>query len=369
MQIQSGSLLKLKYGAHDNRNLLLSYGFSTPNNPSDRFEFTFSLDVLMVRRICHLDVMHRLPTNLLLIPSTLKALPPPSAQPLIKQYAPDSPSELAGWQQAVLLKLGFTSSELSATSVPVGQHLGEEAFTPGGSSFNSGDSSWGDSRDAPGPAESSPRLYLRPPLTPAGNHDTPALQVVDPRLLAALRIMTRPSPERAPGAVGGRPAEDVHRSRICAASLGQLRDWRAVPLGEAHELLVLRVLTALCAALYTSMGTTLQQDRTLHRELEEALLAGLSPEGAVLEGLVPEGTVLAGLCPEGDAGSLLLDPGSKLLESFDRMPPSSAGSVNGDVLMAVQYRISIKRCLEGALQAVLSRTRGEGHVGVRGMRR
>ena len=67
------------------------------------------------------------PPLLLALALALAPLPPPSAQPLIKQYAPDSPSELAGWQQAVLLKLGFTSSELSATSVPVGQHLGEEA--------------------------------------------------------------------------------------------------------------------------------------------------------------------------------------------------------------------------------------------------
>ena len=364
MQIQSGSLLKLKYGAHDNRNLLLSYGFITPNNPSDRFEFTFSLNVLMVRNTFGRDAMqcstHTLHTLLPPFVDSSKLVFPPSAQPLIRQYAPDSPSELADWQQEVLLKLGFTVSELSATSIPAGQRPGEEAFTPDDGSINSGDSSGGDSRYASGPAEPSARLFLRP----AGNHDTPELQVVDPRLLAALRIMTQPPTERAPGAVGGSPAEDVHRSRICAASLGQLGDWRAVPLGEAHELLVLKVLTALCAALYTSMGTTLQQDRALQRELEKALLAGLSPEGAVLEGLVPEGTVLAGLFPE---GSLLLNPGCQLLEGFDRTPPSSAGSVNGDVLMAVLYRISIKRCLEGALQAVLSRTRGEGYTEVRGV--
>lgn len=48
MQIQPGSPLKLKYGVHDTHNLLLTYGFITPNNPSDRFEFTFSLAILMV---------------------------------------------------------------------------------------------------------------------------------------------------------------------------------------------------------------------------------------------------------------------------------------------------------------------------------
>ena len=112
------------------------------------------------------------------------------------------------------------------------------------------------------------------------------------------------------------------------------------------------------------------REQRLQRELEEAVSVGLSPEVAGLESLVPEGAVLVALCPEGAAGSLQMDPGGKtLLEGVDRMPPSCAGSVNGDVLMAVQYRISMKRCLEGALQAVLSRTRGEGHAGVEGVQK
>lgn len=49
LQVNPGEPLFLSYGRHDCRNLLLSYGFITPNNPLDTFQFDFDADSMMVR--------------------------------------------------------------------------------------------------------------------------------------------------------------------------------------------------------------------------------------------------------------------------------------------------------------------------------
>eukprot|EP00775_Hariotina_reticulata_P010558 gene10558-10718_t len=47
-QMPAGAPILLKYGSHDNANLLLSYGFVLPDNPADRYSFTLDMDLLLV---------------------------------------------------------------------------------------------------------------------------------------------------------------------------------------------------------------------------------------------------------------------------------------------------------------------------------
>ncbi len=48
MQVAAGDAIQLKYGSHDNHNLLLSYGFVVPGNTHDRYTFQLDLDFILV---------------------------------------------------------------------------------------------------------------------------------------------------------------------------------------------------------------------------------------------------------------------------------------------------------------------------------
>lgn len=46
-RISAGQPIYLKYGSHDNRDLLLSYGFVVQDNPFNTFQFDFDVDVVL----------------------------------------------------------------------------------------------------------------------------------------------------------------------------------------------------------------------------------------------------------------------------------------------------------------------------------
>jgi hypothetical protein len=48
-QVSAGAPILLKYGSHDNANLLLSYGFVLPDNPADSFAWPLDMELLLVR--------------------------------------------------------------------------------------------------------------------------------------------------------------------------------------------------------------------------------------------------------------------------------------------------------------------------------
>jgi hypothetical protein len=51
LQVSAGSPILLKYGSHDNANLLLSYGFVLPDNPADAFAWPLDMELLLVSRM------------------------------------------------------------------------------------------------------------------------------------------------------------------------------------------------------------------------------------------------------------------------------------------------------------------------------
>jgi hypothetical protein len=50
--VSAGSPILLKYGSHDNANLLLSYGFVLPDNPADSYAWPLDMELLLVRLTC-----------------------------------------------------------------------------------------------------------------------------------------------------------------------------------------------------------------------------------------------------------------------------------------------------------------------------
>ena len=229
--------------------------------------------------------------------------------------------QIALWQQELLQKLGFTPIDKKTDKGP--QEGSPDTF-------------------------SRPRVFLRSPArSGSGSSSTSQNEpaVVDPRLLAAVRLITpgmtvkASSSSATSGAItkaeeGSSGAQSSHQQRVCALTQDQLGDWELTPLGVAHELVVLGVIKDLCLALYTSLGTTLQQDKALQYELEQTcakMIPGVEGNDAIAtsDSLI---SVLVNSVPEKD--------------------------VSRDVLLAVQLRLSVKRCLEEALKAVMKRSKG-----------
>jgi hypothetical protein len=60
-QIQAGEPITITYGSHSNAELLLSYGFVLPNNPSDRFVLDYNIELLTVSgSMAHYMSVHHL---------------------------------------------------------------------------------------------------------------------------------------------------------------------------------------------------------------------------------------------------------------------------------------------------------------------
>lgn len=226
--------------------------------------------------------------------------------------APQRPEpRLADWQWQVLAKLSLLPTALSPAVLN----------TPNGDvGFDS-------------------KVYLRPLPQQAAPSDATSetsstgrqatVQPVDPRLLAALRVMTLRSQGE---------GSDQECAFVQSLSIGQLGDWMR-PLSRQHELEVLAVLVRLCTALYQGLGSTLQQDRALQQQLEQALAA------------VPALPAQPASPSQGEVGA-----GGSLAQLDLHL--SDPTRVARDTQLAIQYRISIKSCLEGALQAIVARRKG-----------
>ena len=283
-------------------------------------------------------------------------------------------------QEELLKSLGFKKTfpiDILQKELPdKNYNFGADEVVPASGSCNPTSASQSTSSLPPGPSNTGggivnsinsalstgPRVFLRPPGRPRSltgsiclgdPSDREESAIVDPRLLAAIRLLT-PSPSvrsigsspSIEGSSSSAGSAQQQQQTVCALTLDQLGDWSSNPLGVEHELIVLDVVRDLCVALYTSLGTTLQQDRALQAELQAA-------------------------CSEYDARTQprahttdfdsLDNDNYDLVSALDKRLSFQQTDLSldvQDILLAVQLRIGVKRCLEEALKAVIGRSKG-----------
>ncbi|GAX83247.1 hypothetical protein CEUSTIGMA_g10673.t1 [Chlamydomonas eustigma] len=314
-QIEKGSPLRLKYGVHDNRNLVLSYGFVVPSNPEEKFEFEFDPKIML--DLCDQATLQSGGSFLLA----------PWQEELLQQL-----KLISGPSQQVSDCSSTTSSKSStaSTAPPSQPH-----WQPQPSEQQAGSSSTAVAGTANSAVKAS-YVYFKAP-------NKEKQQPVDPRLLAAVRIMMLHGSDQEQvahkdtvgtvGAVGAVAGRTQNMATVYGLTLEQLGDWE-VPVGRQHEIGVLRVLVLLCTALYQSMGSTIQKDKSYFMELESEVQGLLAPEGLVHLG-----------CLGGPA------------DLWDSVRTERLGRQDMvlDTLLAVSFRLGIKTCLERALKAIVQR--------------
>ncbi|KAG1680112.1 hypothetical protein FOA52_000225 [Chlamydomonas sp. UWO 241] len=298
--IEPGVPLALSYGAHDSRNLLLSYGFVTHPAPNDADAFTFDFDV---DGVCGLA-----------------------------EAGPGSAAELAAWQRAALARLGLLAAgddgggggggvgDNTAVALDYRVHMCAAAAPPAAAA-PSGASAAGD----------------------GGGGSTGGRQPLSPRLLAGLRVVT----------LADGPA---NATLVASMSTEELGDWDSL-LGRQHEVGVMRLASRLAAALYRGMGSTLQQDAAQVSALEAQLIALGSVE-RTRAGEEPSSSGSSS-CSSGSSSSSSDGGGSRgsLLGSLDGVAVAAAAAAAGPGAGqgAGELEQTLKRCLERALQAVVAR--------------
>jgi hypothetical protein len=145
---------------------------------------------------------------------------------------------------------------------------------------------------------------------------------------------------------------------ISGLSQEQLGDWTEAPLGIEHQAVLLKVLKDICITLYKSMGTSLQEDRALLLDLEVAQKGAAESAGnaSCHYASSPGGPFM-------NDSDTAVDLVHAVLATTKVQPADQEGSGDvlmllKDVLLAVQYRIAAKRCLEQELNAILDKAKG-----------
>jgi len=239
--IKAGEPITITYGQHSNAELLLSYGFVLPSNPSDRYVLDYNTELLTA-----------------------------VIEQVFGQWA-NNP--LSAWQVAVLDRIHGSSD---------GSSVSEVHRTLVGAS---------DASQAP----------------------------IEPKLLASMRILM---------------LKDESQSLVEGLSAEDLGAWDKL-FARQHEIEVMKALSGLLAIMYRSLPTTIQQDRELIKMLSTAVEQAASKQAA--------SDAAASGGKGGESGKLVLPP--KVV-----LPGKEEG-----YLLCLQFRLSMKLALEGALKGVQAR--------------
>ncbi|KAG2497137.1 hypothetical protein HYH03_004728 [Edaphochlamys debaryana] len=348
--IKAGEELTLTYGSHDNHNLLLSYGFTLQPNPHDAL--CFDLDLATVESL--VDGLG------------------------------EGGGGLGAWQRRLIAsKLGLRDPEALGPAGPDGARLDWDEAAGGGGSHAAGSDSGAESvrvylsavepapivapTPASAPTEATAEASREQPGeggagagrgqgagvavgNPASSRVLVA-QPVDPRLMAAVRIGT---------------LHDETWSRVLAPRTAeQIGAWPTL-LAREHEVTVMRLLSALCTALYSSFPTTIQQDRQLlaSATLDVAAAAAAvtltaSPSSSVPASASGAASELWALYPDLPTTSSPSAPASASAGPLDTSDPDAAAvaAAARDGAEAVRFRLGLKSTLERCLQALVARAK------------
>eukprot|EP00195_Chlamydomonas_chlamydogama_P014915 CAMPEP_0202909216 /NCGR_PEP_ID=MMETSP1392-20130828/48680_1 /ASSEMBLY_ACC=CAM_ASM_000868 /TAXON_ID=225041 /ORGANISM="Chlamydomonas chlamydogama, Strain SAG 11-48b" /LENGTH=573 /DNA_ID=CAMNT_0049598897 /DNA_START=38 /DNA_END=1760 /DNA_ORIENTATION=+ len=239
------------------------------------------------------------------------------AQGLMAALAPpaQTPPGLHAWQRSLMQRLGLLPSDP--------QPADWEQTSP----------------------ELNPRVYIGNMAATASPQQQQQQQAVDLRLVAAVRGLTL--------------QDEFSLSLVRNRTLSELGDC-SVPLSRQHEVAVLQVLVDLCTALYRSFGSTIQQDKAVLQQLEEAQRSAAAGSTGSTSSTSSTGAAPAVLT--GSSGRPVVQgkwSEAQRLALSGRLAQlqTDAATQVAELVMAVQYRLGLKLALEEALKGVLARKR------------
>lgn len=369
-EIKAGEPLLLTYGPHDNHHLLLSYGFTMDNNPADRF--WFDLDVDLLENLADGLYEASQPGVPVLKPWQLQKLselglrpsasiwngePPANdaSSPLAASSSgPDAPNKPPSASRAQAGSATTTTSASASSgggnSMAAGNGVNAGASQSSvdeaemgasssrGNTTGAGAGGQGVAAAAADGGVTSMRVYLggQPP-------------VVDPRLLAAVRVATL-----------GPDLEPLVRN-MTPEALGR---WER-PVARQHEINVMQLLSALVTAIYKSFPTTIQQDKALVSQMTGPTVSSPFAAGG------PGGFGLIGGDDEATSGGVPVPipvqlpagmpgvraPGLVQGDQGVLLDRGSTAAKRADTLTAVRFRLGMKLMMERCLQALVARAK------------
>ncbi|KAI8470198.1 MAG: hypothetical protein J3K34DRAFT_521551 [Monoraphidium minutum] len=312
--VAAGAPLLLRYGSHPNADLLLSYGFVPGDNPFDAFSFPFDVDFVLgaVQQFVG-----------------------------VTSVTPRPSDGLKTWQRTKLSEMGLLAPDQQQGQQQQQQQQGQQqgrrrhkAGATGG-----GQDSSSDGGGASGSGEQGGAAAW--PVVVSIGGDPP----VQGPLLAAVRVML---------------SED--RKAVKARGAEELGDW-GKPLSHDHEALVMKALVGLATVLYKGFPTTIQEDTRLLAGLQaDAPAAAESNSGSGGGGAAGAPGATADTSSGGSGGS-----GSGSGEAAGGSSGGGGGGGGGGAAgcgevgegeglrLAVEYRLALKRGLEGSTRKLLLR--------------
>ncbi|MEW5304866.1 MAG: hypothetical protein WDW36_007447 [Sanguina aurantia] len=379
-QITSGQPISLCYGQHDSSQLLLSYGFFTPDNERDVLAVDLDVEGL---------------SGLILDLAAASSNVGPAA------------SGLQPWQQGILSRLlhpeqqqqqqqptqTLVSGSSGTATAGVPKHQGSGPATAAGAGTGGASQGSGSERSSRRESEPEAEAAAWGGVMRVSFGGTPP---VSRSLLAAVRVMT---------------LQDSRQHEALSHPLSRWGDWEDPPMPHTDELHALSTLAAFASALYQGLfPTTIQQDTALlatllqqqqqrqqqqqqRRQQHSHTSSSSNPSSAAAAAAAPAavpGTPAAAPSPI-SASSSSLTPAAETpaaaaaaaaaaaseaaaapAAATGSGPSRAAGAAaaadawtsharpdltlhDSDVMVAVRYRLEVKRALGRAVQRVLDR--------------